>query len=223
MNDVPPRPDADFRYMDKKGNILKTRTQLTISQMLDFFGIEYEYDHKITLGDGSTITMDFKTPKGLIKVVDGEDDMAHYERVKNEYATDDAARIIAVGNARHVARADEMSQMVCYDEAPQTGSIFLEDESFSFDYAHILPLVEKCSILHGHTSSVMVELIGQMKDNLLVDFGEAKRIIREVVAALEHKFFISERYVAKQDDSHYTIQFEGPRGLLDLQVPMSTT
>ena len=47
---------------------------------------------------------------------------------------------------------------------------FLEDASFSFDYAHILPLVEKCSILHGHTSSVMVELVGQMKDNLLFRF-----------------------------------------------------
>ena len=66
-------------------------------------------------------------------------------------------------------------------KSPQTGSIFLEDASFSFDYAHILPLVEKCSILHGHTSSVMVELIGQMKDNLLLDFGIAKKIIKEVV------------------------------------------
>ena len=41
-------------------------------------------------------------------------------------------------------------------------------------------MVEKCSILHGHTSSVMVELVGQMKDNLLVDFGIAKKIIKDV-------------------------------------------
>ena len=65
---------------------------------------------------------------------------------------------MAIGNAKYAAQLKELQDIVYYDKTPQTGSIFLEDGSFSFDYAHILPLVEKCSILHGHTSSVMVEL-----------------------------------------------------------------
>ena len=74
---------------------------------------------------------------------------------------------MAIGHGKYSAQLKELQDIVFYDKTPQTGSIFLDDASFAFDYAHILPLVEKCSILHGHTSSVMVELVGQMKDNLL--------------------------------------------------------
>jgi len=105
----------------------------------------------------------------------------------------------------------------------QTGSIFIEDPSFAFDYAHILPLVEKCSILHGHTSLVMVELVGEMKNNLLIDFGEAKRIIKEAMSILDHKFFINKKYLLKEDDLHYKVVFDGPKGRFDLQVPKNTT
>lgn len=212
--------DSDFRYMDRQGNLLKSRTELTIARMLEFLGIEYEYDKEIVLVDGTSIRVDFETPKGFIEAVDGEDDITKYEKMK----TDGGDRqVIAVGGAKHVARISEIDRLILYDKTPQTGSIFLEDASFSFDYAHILPLVEKCSILHGHTSSVMVELVGQMKNNLLLDFGEAKDIIRQVVAIFDHKFFINERYVVGKDESHYRIKFEGPRGLFDLQVPKETT
>ena len=219
--------DSDFVYVDGKGNMMKSRTELAVSQMLDFLGITYEYGHAMDLDDGKgrTVRIDFKTDRGLIEVIDGEDDLAKYEMVRSHPSTaSSGTRIMAIGGARNVARISEIGDVICYDnKAPQTGSIFLEDPSFSFDYAHILPLVEKCSILHGHTSSVMVELVGQMKDNLLVDFGVAKEIIREAVSVFDHKFFINERYVAGRDDAHYTIRFDGPRGRFDLQVPKDTT
>ena len=100
---------------------------------------------------------------------------------------------------------------------------------YMFDFIQIFaphltkPLVEKCSILHGHTSSVMVELVGQMKNNLLVDFGIAKKIIKEVVNEFDHKFFINRKYLKKEDDTHYQISFDGPKGMFDLQVPKHTT
>ncbi len=47
------------------------------------------------------------------------------------------------------SRLTELQEIMFYDQSPQTGSIFIEDPSFAFDYAHILPLVKKCSILHG--------------------------------------------------------------------------
>ena len=116
-----------------------------------------------------------------------------------------------------------MKEIVFYEKEPQTGSIFIEDPSFAFDYAHILPLVEKCSILHGHTSLVMVELVGQMKNNLLIDFGEAKKIIKNAMSMLDHKFFINKKYLKEQDDLHFRILFDGPKGLFDLKVPKNTT
>ncbi len=220
MAPTPTILDSEFRYIDKKRNILRTRTELTVAQMLDFLGEEYEYNCRIRLDDGEETTVDFRTKKGLIEVIDSEEEIEKYKKIKGGLATE---KVMAVGSAKHVARINELQEMVFYDKAPQTGSIFLEDASFSFDYAHILPLVEKCSILHGHTSSVMVELVGQMKDNLLLDFGQAKGIIKEVVNTFDHKFFINSRYVTSQDESHHMVEFDGPKGKFRLQVPKNTT
>ncbi len=220
MTSSPTILDSDFKYIDKKGNLLKTRTELTIAQMLTFLELEYEYNHKIILKNGNKVTIDFKTEKGLIEVIDTDEDIKKYKQIKDDFPQD---KIMAIGHAKYVAQIKELQDIVFYDKTPQTGSIFLEDASFSFDYAHILPLVEKCSILHGHTSSVMVELVGQMKDNLLVDFGVAKKIIKEVVNIFDHKFFINKKYLKKEDESHYFIQFDGPKGMFELQVPKNTT
>ncbi|MBA0908896.1 MAG: 6-carboxytetrahydropterin synthase [Nitrosarchaeum sp.] len=211
--------DSDFRYIDKKGNLMKTRTELTVAQMLSFLDIDYEYGYKMLLKNGNSVIVDFKTMKGLIEVIDNQEDIKKYNEIK-ENASEE--KVMAIGHPKYAAQIKELEDLVFYDKTPQTGSIFLEDPSFSFDYAHILPLVEKCSILHGHTSSVMVELVGQMKDNLLVDFGIAKKIIKEVVTVFDHKFFINRKYLKKEDDSHYQIQFDGPKGLFDIQVPKNT-
>jgi 6-pyruvoyltetrahydropterin/6-carboxytetrahydropterin synthase len=187
--------------------------------MLSFLDEDYEYDYKLSLKNGNSVTVDFKTKKGLIEVIDNEEDIKKYNQIKENLTEE---KVMAIGHPKYTAQIKELQDLVFYDKTPQTGSIFLEDPSFSFDYAHILPLVEKCSILHGHTSSVMVELVGQMKDNLLVDFGIAKKIIKEVVTVFDHKFFINRKYLKKEDDSHYQIQFDGPRGMFDIQVPKNT-
>ena len=221
MTTTPTVLDSDFRYIDKNGNLLKSRTELSIAQMLSFLGEEYEYDYTVELKNGSVITVDFKTKKGFIEVIDNENDIAKYRQIKEELPE---TKIMAIGHPKYSAQIKELEEVVFYDQKhPQTGSIFMEDQSFTFDYAHILPLVEKCSILHGHTSGVMVELVGQMKNNLLIDFGEAKKIIKEVIGIFDHKFFINKKYLKKEDDKHYHISFEGPNGMFDLQVPKHTT
>ena len=209
--------DSDLKYIDSHKNLLRSRTELTIAQLLDFLGISYQYDQSVKLQDGTEVHVDFETEKGMIEVIDDESDIKLYEKIKKEQ------KIIAVGHPKFAAKVQELDELVYYNKTPQTGSIFLEDPSFTFDYAHILPLVTKCSILHGHTSSVMVELIGQMKNNLLLDFSEAKQIVKQVISIFDHKFFINVEYMTKRDDLHYTIQFDGPQGTFNLQVPKSTT
>ena len=212
--------DSDFRYIDKKGTLLKSRTELSISQMLSFVGIDYTYQHKITV-NGKTVLVDFRTNDGkLIEVIDSDSDIEKYKEIK-KFLPD--TKIIAIGHPKFAAKLKELEEIVFYDtKDAQSGSIFMEDQSFAFDYAHILPLVEKCSILHGHTSNVFVELVGDMKNNLLIDFGDAKRIIKEAIGILDHKFFINRKYLKSEDDSHYRITFEGPRGMFDMQVPKGT-
>lgn len=212
--------DSDFRYIDSKGNLLKSRTELSIAQMLSFLQVDYQYNHPITV-NGKNTSVDFKTDKGFIEVIDSESDIEKYKEIKNNLPD---SKIIAIGHPKFAAQLKELEDIVLYKtKEVQTGSIFIEDPSFAFDYAHILPLVEKCSILHGHTSSVMVELVGEMKNNLLVDFGEAKRIIKEVISILDHKFFINKKYLINNDGVHFRITFDGPKGKFDLQVPQNTT
>jgi 6-pyruvoyltetrahydropterin/6-carboxytetrahydropterin synthase len=219
MTSSPAILDSDFRYIDKNGILMKTRTELSISQMLLFLGQKYEYQPKIELGNGKTITVDFKTEHGLIEVIDNEEDITKYKQIKELLPE---TKIMAIGHPKYAAKIKELQEVVFYNEDPQTGSIFMEDPSFAFDYAHILPLVEKCSILHGHTSSVVVELVGQMTNNLLLDFAEAKRIIKDSISVIDHKFVINEKYLKQDDGSHYRIAFDGPKGKFDLQVPKDT-
>ncbi|MGI0039428.1 MAG: 6-pyruvoyl trahydropterin synthase family protein, partial [Nitrososphaera sp.] len=176
--------DSDLRYIDGNGNLLLSRAELSVAKMLAFLGHDYKYGATVTLPDGSQARIDFAAGSKLIEVIDSEEDAAKFKRVKEAMPGLD---IIAVGHSRYASKVSEMDSMFFYDkqERMATGSIFIEDPSLAFDYAHILPLVEKCSVLHGHTSTVMVEIIGSMKNNLVVDFGDAKRIIKDALNALD--------------------------------------
>ena len=106
------------------------------------------------------------------------------------------------------------------DERLQT--IFLDDPSFNFDYAHILPKTEKCSVMHGHTSSALVEIVGFPVDGMVVDFNDAKPIIRNAIAALDHKLLISGKYVTGRTATHVDLSFETVHGDFGLHVPKET-
>ncbi|HEU4985385.1 MAG TPA: 6-carboxytetrahydropterin synthase [Nitrososphaera sp.] len=216
--------NSDLRYLDSKGNLMRTRAELSVARMLDFLGHDYKYDQAVTLPDGTVVRVDFIVAGSNkhIEVVDSESDAAKFRRIKEGMS---ALDIVAIGHSKYSSKVDEIDSMFFYDESErtQTGSIFIEDPSLAFDYAHILPLVEKCSVLHGHTSTVMVEIIGSMKNNLVVDFGEAKRIIKDTINMIDHKFFINKKYLEKEDDMHYYVSFQGPRGYFNLQLPKMTT
>src|ERR687890_1235340 len=220
--------NSDLRYIDRD-NLLRSRSELSVAKMLSFINQDYEYDVSVTIPGGESVKIDFKTGGGgsgsnskYIEVIDSEEDAIKFKKIQEKIPTLD---IIAVGHSKYASRINEIDSLFFFDSGDhmQTGSIFVEDPTLAFDYAHILPLVEKCSVLHGHTSTVMVEIIGSMKDNLVVDFGEAKRIIKDTLSAIDHKFFINKKYLQREDDVHYYVAFEGPKGYFSLQLPKSTT
>ena len=102
-------------------------------------------------------------------------------------------------------------------------TIFLDDPSFNFDYAHILPKTEKCSVMHGHTSSALLEIVGSPVDGMVVDFNDAKPIIREAIRELDHKLFINKKYVLGRDGEQVHLRFKTVHGEFDLRVPAKTT
>jgi 6-pyruvoyltetrahydropterin/6-carboxytetrahydropterin synthase len=199
--------DRDIKYIDGQGNLLRSRTEHAVSKFLSHLGHKYEYDVRVQLGDGNYVTVDFKVGDLYIEIIDSEVDINKFKNIQSNVPN---LKIIAFGHSRFAGRTNELESLFFFDFGDaQTGSIFIEDPSLAFDYAHILPLVEKCSILHGHTSTIMVEIIGEMKNNLVIDFGEAKRIIKDTLSTIDHKFFISKKYLKKED--------------FDLQLPKMTT
>ncbi len=215
--------DSDLRYLDGKGNLLRSRAELTLARTLSYLGHEYEYDVEVRLAEGKTARIDFRVNSGRhIEVIDSEADATKFRLVRERLPD---LKIIAVGHSKYASKVKELESLFLYDspDQMQTGSIFIEDPSLAFDYAHILPMVEKCSMLHGHTSTVMVEIIGSMKNNLVIDFADAKRIIKDALSSIDHKFFISKKYLQSEDELHYHVGFEGPKGYFNLQVPKSTT
>ena len=213
--------ESDIKYLNNKGEYLSNRTQLSLSNLLNFLGKNYQLNSEIKLPNGEIINVDFKTDDDkYIEVIDSYKDLVKFNRIKNIYPE---LKIVAIGSSKYAGKSSEFESIFFFDtKYEKIGSIFIEDPSLSFDYAHILPLVKKCSILHGHTSTVMVEIIGKMENDLVIDFSEAKRLIKEAINELDHKFFINSKYLLKEDDLYYFVRFNGPQGYFDLQMPKST-
>src|SRR5690349_14186768 len=55
------------------------------------------------------------------------------------------------------------------------------------DCAHFLPGHVKCGPLHGHTYKVEVTVEGTPKDGMIIDFGDLKRIVRDVLMPYDHR------------------------------------
>ena len=214
--------DKDIKYVDHEGLIYRSRTELTLAKLLSFLKHNFQYDVTVPgLTPSKHCTVDFKTDNKYIEVIDSDADLQKFKTIKE---INPEIEIIGVGSSRYLAKIDELDSIFFYESYDNdTSSIFIEDPSLSFDYAHILPLVERCSILHGHTSTIMIEIIGTTKNNLVIDFGDAKRIIKQTLNSMDHKFFICKKYLVREDEMHYFVSFNGPKGDFNLQVPKATT
>ena len=212
---------AKAAYIDAKGNLLSSALDLAIANILNFSNIEYFYRKAVLIGNKRLLPA-FTTKEGFIiteKVKDAAElgrafptkKVLHVTRAKK------ASALAEIGAPVANFGADKETDM------QKLGSIFMDDPSFAFDYSHILPWTKKCSVLHGHTSSVIVELIGQAKKGMIVEFGEVKSIVREVLGQMDHKLFISRKYMAEENSKSCRIRFDGPNGEFDLKVPKAST
>ncbi len=62
----------------------------------------------------------------------------------------------------------------------------------NFSAAHFIPTIEKCSRIHGHDYSVDLEIEGEPKDGILIDYGIVKSAIRGLVDTFDHKVLLPE-------------------------------
>ena len=54
------------------------------------------------------------------------------------------------------------------------------------DCAHFLPGHPKCGRLHGHTYKVEITIEGQVKSGMVIDFGDLKHALRDVLSHYDH-------------------------------------
>lgn len=128
--------------------------------------------------------------------------------------------------ARDPLRSDRLDhglRVLSLGEEGRTQGIFLDDPSFNFDYAHILPKTQKCSVMHGHTSSVLVEVVGHPNEGMVVDFADAKKAVKNAINKLDHRLFINEKYVTGVSQRSVSLKFKTVHGDFAIRAPRETT
>ena len=202
-------------YRGKKG-FMASSTHRLVEALLGSLGVPYR--EKVPVSGASRLEADFAVKDALIFV----------ERRLNSAERRALARskkkvVLVNRDSLRSDRYDHGIRIVGLGEEAGLQTIFLDDPSFNFDYAHILPKTEKCSVMHGHTSSVLVEIVGRPVDGMVVDFGVAKPIVREAIRSLDHKLFINEKYVTSMDPRSVTLKFQTVHGEFAIKAPRQTT
>jgi len=214
-----------LRELDKGGYARGYRSGATtvptgihqlLKRLLD--GLKVPYEEEVPVGRNSTLRADFSV-NGTLVFVDRKISIADQKALaagKREF-------LVINRDPFRSDRLDHGIRVLGLGESGDIQTIFLDDPSFNFDYAHILPKTQKCSVMHGHTSSALVEVVGRPVDGMVVDFGIAKRIVKDAIGNLDHKLFINEKYVTKVDPKSVTLVFETVHGPFAIQAPKATT
>jgi len=59
--------------------------------------------------------------------------------------------------------------------------------SETFSAAHSIPGHWKCGKVHGHNFKVEVEVEGEVKNGMVIDFYDLKKILREIIEKFDHE------------------------------------
>lgn len=197
------------------GGQSRSSTAQLVADLLHSIGVNYRRNVKV--GKGGQGVADFQVG-GTLVFVDPELDAVALRKLAG------GRKCVVI--TREQFRSDGVDhgiRVVGLGEESGLQTIFLDDPAFNFDYAHILPKTKKCSVMHGHTSSVLLEIIGHPIEGMVVDFGVAKPIVKEAVRGLDHKLFINEKYVTSVDTKSVTLQFDTVHGPFSIRAPKSTT
>jgi 6-pyruvoyltetrahydropterin/6-carboxytetrahydropterin synthase len=183
-----------------------------------FESLNVDFKENVKVPQAGTLIADFLVNGTWLFV---ERDLGEKER--RSLASIKGRSVVIKKDSLRSDKFDHGIRVLGIDEEGDLQTIFLDDPSFNFDYAHILPKTEKCSVMHGHTSSVLVEVVGRPIEGMVVDFGDAKRIVREAVRSLDHKLFINEKYVTQMNPKSVTLRFETVHGEFVIKAPKGTT
>lgn len=194
----------------------RTSTHQLMAELLGSLGIKYNENVKVPGAGG--VRADFHVNDSWVFV-----DPQLEEREFQALSSKRKNCVIIRRDSLRSDRFDHGIRVLGLGEDGRVQTIFLDDPSFNFDYAHILPKTQKCSVMHGHTSSVLVEVAGRPIEGMVVDFGVAKQIVRDAVKSLDHKLFINEKYATSLDQKSISLKFDTVHGEFAIRAPKDTT
>jgi len=93
--------------------------------------------------------------------------------------------------------------------------ISIERNTLRFAAAHMATFGGETEPLHGHNYDVIVQISGALSaDSWVIDFGDAKRLVRAICQELDQKFLLAARSTAMRIDDEngvVTIQTSADR------------
>ncbi len=100
--------------------------------------------------------------------------------------------------------------------------LIMSGDKFNFDYMHVIPDHRGgCSSAHGHSSTIALTVTGLVDEerHWVVDFGEIKRVVLNVINELDHRFIVCKNYMYAQTEGSYQVRWRSIYGTFDLVAP----
>ncbi len=89
--------------------------------------------------------------------------------------------------------------------------IVLDHQTLRFAAAHFTTFAGQCEPLHGHNYALSVEIEGELTaDSWVLDFSQARALVREICSRLDHKFLLPLENAALEiaaSDAEFEIRF----------------
>jgi 6-pyruvoyltetrahydropterin/6-carboxytetrahydropterin synthase len=97
--------DKDLKYISDKKDLIKNRTAYSISKLLDFLELNYQYNAPI---ENSKLNIDFKIGDKFIKMIDNEEDLAEFKNINQKFPFMD---LIAIGKSSYIGKITELESI----------------------------------------------------------------------------------------------------------------
>lgn len=208
------------KYLDGRGNILKSKIELGVAQFLQQLGLDYEYEHQLFI-NGHYRYPDFKIKNILIEacgyMIDEKTIESYKERLV-EYLTYTDFDVIYIVPRQFAYKFTEIEQefrmknrhmdLMVFEDGKEV-ELFVEDVD-TVSYSHFLEWYDgPCQHLHSHTSYIIdLYLAGVIKTKWLMDFKEIKVIAKKILEKIDHKVVVYSKYITEQTENQVKIEWK---------------
>lgn len=213
------------KYLASDGQLYRSSLEVATVEILRTFGTNFVYEKKLPIRGNCDLLPDFTLEvdgelRCLLEVTGSAYDKwaEHFieraYRIRRDYPNlpivvitypDSVFRlkkILSVPFVRVFALGDAVKET-------QITTLLLESDHFNFDYSHFLPWhTGQCADFHGHSSTVSVAVRGWTgKNGMVADFGDLKKIVKDVIGLVDHKVLVPSYTVKKRSGKNVEIEF----------------